>query len=132
MLGMCRGFNFPPIQSNSFKLDTSCILTIKLLVWSLFNLQMNLYIYMQKFKPISHIFQFHQNNSQLSFHISVTLRGTGAFSRDFTANLTPQGRAFTGALKLKNYKLFPSPRGAGDTNDWCIIVSQKPSWEKLN
>ena len=54
------------------------------------------------------MFQFHQINPQLLFHIIVSLLGAGAFSRDFTTKLAPQCRAF-------------SPRGAGDTNDWCII-----------
>ena len=46
--------------------------------------------------------------------------GGGGFY--FTTNLTPQGRAFSGALKNEKFKapLFPGPRGAGDTNDWCI------------
>ena len=70
------------------------------------------------------IFQFHQNNSQLLFHIIVSLV---AFSRDFTTNLAPQCWAFTRALKIEklNAPLFPGPRGArdiGDINDWCIIT----------
>ena len=49
--------------------------------------------------------------------------GAGAFSRDFTTNLIPQGRAFSRALKNETLKapLFPGPEGAGDTNDWCIM-----------
>ena len=43
-----------------------------------------------------------------------------AFSRDFTTNLAPQYRTISRALKIEKLKaqLF---RGAGDTNDWCII-----------
>ena len=75
----------------------------------------------------SFILQFHQNSSQLLFHIMVSLRGAGAFSRDFTTNLAPRCRAFSGALKIGKLKvpLFPDPRGAGDTNDWCIRVYPK-------
>ena len=74
---------------------------------------------MQYFKPFSHI--FHQNISQLLFHIIVSLRGARAFSRDFTTNLTPQCWAFSRALKFEKLKalLFTCPRGAEDTNDWC-------------
>ena len=59
----------------------------------------------------------------LLFFIIVNLRGTGAFSRDFTINLSPQCRAFSRALKTEKLKalLFPGPIGAGTTNDWCII-----------
>ena len=48
--------------------------------------------------------------------------GAGAFSRDFTINLSPQCRAFSRALKSEKLKapLFPGPVGA--TNDWCIII----------
>ena len=48
--------------------------------------------------------------------------GGGAFSRDFTKNLSPQCRAFSRALKTEKLKapLFPSPVRAGTTNDWCI------------
>ena len=74
---------------------------------------------MQKFKPISHI----SISPETTLRCCSTLQGAGAFSRDFTTNLTPQGRAFTGALKIEKLKtpLFPGPRGARDTNDWCII-----------
>ena len=67
------------------------------------------------------MFQFHQNNSQLLFHIIVSLWGAGAFSRDFTTNLARRFRAFTRALKNEKLKAppFPGPGGAGDTNDWC-------------
>ena len=53
------------------------------------------------------MFQFHQNNSQLLFHVIVSPWGAGAFSR---------------ALKIEKLKapLFPGPGGAGDANDWCI------------
>ena len=68
------------------------------------------------------MFQFHQNNSQLLFHVIVSLRGAGAFSRDFTTNLARQCRGFSRALKNEKLKapIFPGPGGAGDTNDWCI------------
>ena len=53
------------------------------------------------------MFQFHQNNSQLLFHVIVSPWGAGAFSR---------------GLKIEKLKapLFPGPGGAGDANDWCI------------
>ena len=68
------------------------------------------------------IVQFDQNNSQMLFHITVSLRGAGGFTRDSTTNLTPQCRTFSRALKIGKFKaaLFPGPRGALDTNDWCI------------
>ena len=49
-------------------------------------------------------------------------RGEGAFSRDFTINLSRQCKAFSRALKTEKLKapLFPGPVGAGTTNDWCI------------
>ena len=70
------------------------------------------------------MFQFHQNNSRLLFHIIVSLRGAGAFTRDFTTNLELQCQAFSQALKIEKLKapLFPGPRGVGGTNDWCIIM----------
>ena len=39
----------------------------------------------------------------------------GAFSRDFTTNLTPQCRAFSRALNIEKLKspLFPGHEGAG-------------------
>ena len=45
-----------------------------------------------------------------------------AFSRDFTTSLAPECRAFSGALKIEKLKasLIPGPKGAVDTNDWCI------------
>ena len=54
--------------------------------------------------------------------IIVNLQGAGAFCRDFTINVSPQCRAFSRALKTEKLKspLFPSPVGAGTTNDWCI------------
>ena len=68
------------------------------------------------------MFQFHQNNSQLLFHVIVSLWGAGAFSRGFTKTLARQCRAFSRALKIEKLKapLFPGPGGAGDANDWCI------------
>ena len=54
-------------------------------------------------------------------------RGAGAFSRDFTTNLVQQCRPHSGALKIGKLKapLFPGPKGAVDSNDWCIIRQQK-------
>ena len=71
------------------------------------------------------MFQFHQNNSQLLFHVIVSPWGAGAFSRGFTKTLARQCRAFSRALKIENLKapLFPGPGGAGDANDWYIIGS---------
>ena len=50
------------------------------------------------------------------------LWGAGAFSRDFTTNLTPQCWALSRASKTEklNALLFPGPSGAVDTNDLCI------------
>ena len=59
------------------------------------------------------MFQFHQNNSQLLFHIIVSLWGAGAFSRDFTTNLARRCRAFTRALKNEKLKAPPFP-GPGE------------------
>ena len=63
--------------------------------------------------------------AHLLFYIIVDLQGggeAGAFSRDFTINLSPQYRAFNRALKTEKLKspLFPGPVGARTTNDWCI------------
>ena len=57
-----------------------------------------------------------------------TSGGAGAFSRDFTINLSPQFRAFSRALKTEKLKapLFPDPVGAGTTNDWCITFGCCP------
>ena len=67
------------------------------------------------------MFHFHQNNSQLLFHVIVSPWRAGAFSRGFTKILA---RAFSRALKIEKLKapLFPGPGGAGDVNDWCIII----------
>ena len=48
--------------------------------------------------------------------------GGGAFSRDFTINLSSQCRAFRRAVKTEKLKalLFRGPIGAGTSNDWCI------------
>ena len=72
------------------------------------------------------MFQFHQNNSQLLFHVIVSPWGAGAFSRGFTKTLARQCRAFSRALKIEKLKapLFPGPGGAGDANDWCIMLVQ--------
>ena len=71
------------------------------------------------------MFQFHQNNSQLLFHVTVSPWGAGAFSRGFTKILARQCRAFSRALKIEKLKapLFPGPGGAGDANDWCIRIT---------
>ena len=71
------------------------------------------------------MFQFHQNNSQLLFHVIVSPWGARAFSRGLTKILARQCRAFSRTLKIEKLKapLFPGPRGAGDANDWCIKVS---------
>ena len=71
------------------------------------------------------MFQFHQNNSQLLFHVIVSPWGAGAFSRGFTKTLARQCQAFSRALKFEKLKapLFPGPGGAGDANDWCINPS---------
>ena len=70
------------------------------------------------------MFQFHQNNSQLLFHVIVSPWGAGAFSKGFTKTLARQCRAFSRALKIEKLKapLFPGPGGAGDANDWCITL----------
>ena len=49
-------------------------------------------------------------------------RGGGVIG-DFTTNLARQCRAFSRALKIEKLKapLFRGPKGAGATNDWCII-----------
>ena len=67
------------------------------------------------------MFQFHQNNSQLLFHVTVSPLGAGAF----TKTLAQHCPAFSRALKIEKLKapLFPGPGGAGDANDWCIIGS---------
>ena len=60
------------------------------------------------------------------FFIIVNLRvggggaGAGAFSRDFTVNLSPQCRAFSRALKTEKLKAPLFHGGAGTTNDLCI------------
>ena len=70
------------------------------------------------------MFQFHQNNSQLLFHVIVSPWGAGAFSRGFTKTLARQCRAFSRALKIEKLKApqFPGPGGARDANDWCITL----------
>ena len=68
------------------------------------------------------MFQFHQNNSQLLFHVIVSPRGPGLLA-GVLPKLARQCRAFSRALKIEKLKapLFPGPGGAGDANDWCII-----------
>ena len=58
-------------------------------------------------------------------------RGGGAFSGDFTINLSPQCSAFSWAVKTEALKvpLFPGPVGTGTTNDWCIIDMFKTNSE---
>ena len=48
--------------------------------------------------------------------------GAGAFRVAFTTNVVLQCRAFSRALEIEKLKatLFRGPKGAGDTNDWCI------------
>ena len=48
--------------------------------------------------------------------------GAGAFSRDFTINLSPQCRAFSRALKTEKLQapLFPGPVGAGQDYKWLV------------
>ena len=79
------------------------------------------------------MFQFHQNNSQLLFHIIVSPLGAGAFSRGFTKILARQCRAFSRALKIEKLKapLFPGPGRAGDANDWCINLFGMGQFIKL-
>ena len=69
------------------------------------------------------MFQFHQNNSQLLFHVIVSPWWAGTFSRGFTKILARQCRARILVSKIEKLKasLFPGPGGAGDANDWCII-----------
>ena len=47
----------------------------------------------------------------------------GAKSRVVTISFSPQGGAYTRALKSEESLSPPIPIGAGavDTNDWCII-----------
>ena len=70
------------------------------------------------------MFQFHQNNPQLLFHVIVSPWRAGAFSRFFFYSkiLARQCRAFSRALKIEKLKapLFPGPGGARDANDWCL------------
>ena len=49
----------------------------------------------------------------LSFLIIVSPRRAGAFRKDFTKALTPQGGAFTRVLKFEKLKapLLPGPKG---------------------
>ena len=83
------------------------------------------------------MFQFHQNNSQLLFHVTVSPWGAGAFSRGFTKILARQCQAFSRALKIEKLKapIFPGPGGAGDANDWCIkeqcVVLYSQNWPSL-
>ena len=60
----------------------------------------------------------------LVFILILSAPGAGAFSGDFTTNLARQCRAFSRALTIEKLKapLFRGPKGAGATNDWCIIA----------
>ena len=62
----------------------------------------------------------------LLFFIIVSLGRARAFSRDFTTIFAPECRAFSGALEIEKLKapLIPGPKGAGDTNDWCITSNE--------
>ena len=53
------------------------------------------------------------------------IRWGGAFSRDFTANLTPQCEGLSRTSKLKKLEalLFPGFIEAVDTKDWCILCT---------
>ena len=75
---------------------------------------------------------FKWSRSFVVLHYCQPPRG-GAFSRDFTINLSPQCRAFSRALKTEKLKapLFPDPVGAGTTNCWCIIQRQTESGRTL-
>ena len=57
----------------------------------------------------------------------MSASGAGAFCRFFTTNVAPQCRAFSRALKIEKLQalLFRGLEGAGDTNDWCIIVVEQ-------
>ena len=59
---------------------------------------------------------------QVFIILILSVPGAGAFSADFTTNLTRQCRAFSRALSIEKLKdpLFRGPEGAGATNDWCI------------
>ena len=67
---------------------------------------------MQKFEPLSHILVSSEQLPAVVPHYCQP-PGPGSFSRDFTTNLTPQCRAFSGALKNEKLKapLFPGPKG---------------------
>ena len=51
---------------------------------------------------------------------------TGIMFYDFTTSL--ECRAFSMALKIEKLKapLIPGPKGAVDTNDWCITEQKIP------
>ena len=52
---------------------------------------------------------------------SSLLSAPGLLAGIFTIVLTPECRAFSGALKNEKLKapLIPGPEGGVDTNDWC-------------
>ena len=66
---------------------------------------------------------FKWSRSFVVLHYCQPPRGAGAFSRDFTINLSPQCRAFSRALETEKLApLFLGPVGAGTTNGWCITL----------
>ena len=75
----------------------------------------------EKFKPISHIFSLEQLLAVVQYYCQPP--ESRAFSSESATNRTPQCRAFSRTLKTEmlNVPLFSGPRGAADTNDWCII-----------
>ena len=77
---------------------------------------------MHKLKPFSHVSVSSEQLLDVIQHYCQP-PGAGFFSGDFTINLAPQCRAFNRALKIEKLKapLFPGPRRAGDTNEWCIL-----------
>ena len=58
----------------------------------------------------------------------------GAKSRVVTISLSPQGRAYTRALKSEKSLSLPIPIGGGavDTNDWCIKLTNLSSKNKAD
>ena len=74
-----------------------------------------------KFKHLSYMVSLEQLPAVVQYYCQPP--ESRAFSSDSTTNRTPQCRAFSRALKTEmlNVPLFSGPRGAVDTNDWCII-----------
>ena len=67
---------------------------------------------------------YSNNPGHLLIFIIFHPQGAGASSRDFTTNLVRQCRAFSGALEIGKLKapLFRGPKGAVDSNEWCITL----------